>query len=101
MRAGMKLKDGELLYKLSCSRCRGVMFFSASTSRKDAVTKLLVNHEWTKEGKNLYCDGCSGMLNEDKPKTKSKKAKVNVKPKSEPEPKVEELEEDEDGEMWL
>ena len=99
MRAGMKLNENDLLYYLSCERCKGRVVFSASVSRKDAVTKLLVNHNWTNEKNKLLCDGCSGMLDEDRPKKKSKKSKPNKQPKPEikPSPKVEELEEDEDG----
>lgn len=76
----MNLKDGELLFTLKCDRCRGTMIFSANVERQDAVTKLLLNHGWVHEGKNLYCDGCGKMLAEDKPKKKSKLSKKNVKP---------------------
>lgn len=46
--------------------------------RKDAVTKAHTRHNWTSEGKKLFCDGCSELMEladekAEKPKNKPKK----------------------------
>jgi len=98
MRTGMKLNDGTLVYQLMCERCRGSMVFDASVQRDDAINKLLLNHNWKKEKNKIYCDGCSKILDEDKPKKKSKLSKKNSK---NPPPKKASKEEDADGYIEL
>ena len=87
MRAGVNIKEDELVYHISCSRCTARLIFPAHLDRKDAVTKAHIRHGWKSEGKKLYCDGCSELMKlADK---KSKKPKPKTKPKDDDDEMVE------------
>lgn len=75
MRAGVRIEEDELMYHISCSRCKGALAFPAKIDLKDAKMKAQTRHGWKLEGKKLYCEGCSDLLDEPKKST----------PKSQPE----------------
>jgi len=79
MRAGVAIKEGQLVYSISCARCKGTLIFPAELDRKDAVMKAKTRHGWQGSGREIFCDGCSDML-DDKPK----KSKAKPTPKSAP-----------------
>ena len=62
MRAGADIKSGQLMYTIQCSRCRGRLAFPANIDSKDAIMKAKTNHNWRSEGRKLYCDGCTDVL---------------------------------------
>jgi len=78
LRAGVKINECDLVYHISCSRCTAKLFFPAHLDRKDAVTKAHTRHGWKSEGKKLFCDGCSELM--DLADKKSKKPKPKPKP---------------------
>lgn len=80
MRAGIDIKENNLLYTIACVKCRGTLAFPASVSNTDAVTKAKTRHGWKVENNKLYCDGCSDMLEVDKPKLKKTVKKEAPKP---------------------
>lgn len=62
MRAGVKIKEYQLVYTIQCSRCRAKLAFPVSVDSKDAVMIAKENHQWLSKGRKLYCDGCVDVL---------------------------------------
>ena len=92
MRAGVNIKEGDLAYNISCSRCTAKLLFPASMDRKDAVTKAHTRHGWKSEGKKLYCDGCAELM---------ELADESTKKKPKPKPKIEPTDDDDDDMVEL
>ena len=80
MRAGMSIKENDLLYTVACFKCRGQLAFPANVSSEEALMKAKTRHGWKKEGKYTLCDGCSEMLEVKKPKAKLPDKKTVPKP---------------------
>jgi len=83
VRAGINIKENELVWSLMCAKCRGRLIFPASVTREDAEMKAKTRHGWRGNGREIFCEGCSGITEISEKKNKNKKQPKKQQPKKE------------------